>query len=210
MTKLPPPPLVLDLDDFCEKNAALPLLDELHTKIGRNFRVTLFTIPGHSPVPWLHRMKAERPWIEMVPHGLLHTTSRECQHWDRNQMEVYLDTIKRYPLVKGFKAPGWQLSDAVYEVLFERGYWIADHIENRKRRPAGMMAYELDAGRKMHGHVGHWGGHNANELSLIKGHVLEAWLQYKHDVGDADARFGWASEELQDTGTRGKVLDGTL
>lgn len=192
-------PLVLDLDDFCEANQGLAELDALREQIGVDFRVSLFTIPGLSSPGWLEDVRRLRPWIELIPHGAYHETSRECERWSRNEMRQYLYLIRPLMMVKGWKAPGWQLNAAIYDTLLEHGYWVADHVENRGRRPAGLQAYELDEPRKIHGHIGHMGGHNPNELSLIYQTIVNAHSR-RVDRG-ANSAFGFASRELRRTGT---------
>jgi len=68
---------------------------------------------------------------------------------------------------RGWKAPGWQLSDECYEILLEHGYWLADQVYNRPRRPVGLRVYELTSSNRIHGHLGHLGGHNPNELEFL-------------------------------------------
>lgn len=157
--------IYLDLDDFCETNHSLDLLIDLKREI-RQFQVTLFTIPGRSSLAWLQVMK-QYDWIDMAPHGWMHETSRECERWSYEETLRYLDRIEHLELTRGFKAPGWQISDGAYLALLERGYWVADQAYNNARRPADLPVYLLDSPHKLHGHIGHLGGHNYNELSLI-------------------------------------------
>jgi hypothetical protein len=201
-TRLDTKPLVLDLDDFCQDNQGLDLLDRLRDDVGGdNFRATLFTIPGRCQLEWIDRMHHDRPWLQLVPHGYKHETSRECETWSIHTMRGYLRRLQGYGLVRGFKAPGWQLNQNIYDGLLEEGYWIADKVENRPMRPYGLLAYEIDEPRKIHGHIGHLGGHNANELSLIYGEIIAAWNRHKERLGPA-ATFGFASNDLNYTGTK--------
>ena len=62
------------------------------------------------------------------------------------------EPVVRDCFTRGFKAPGWQISDACYDVLLERGWWVADqHLEDQ-RRPAGLRTYFYEDGN-WHGHV---------------------------------------------------------
>jgi hypothetical protein len=113
-------------------------------------------------------------------------------------------------ITKGFKAPGWQISDACYRVLLDEGYWVADQKYNDERRPKALPVYRLRPGgvdyvdqhgrmlwqggladprrsinqvQQIHGHIGHLGGHNDNALELILPDVMKAARR------DSDFRF---------------------
>jgi hypothetical protein len=109
----------------------------------------------------------------------MHPHARECQNWTHSNARVYLSWLcnsgmlePHGPLLKGFKAPGWQISDETFAVLKEAGWFVADQPYNRDRRPQGIRYHELDSGNHIHGHIGHLGGHNANELSLIWDEIM--------------------------------------
>lgn len=165
--------IYVDLDDFCEDNTSLKLLEDIKRDIP-GFRVTLFTIVGRSSKGFIDRINDDYDWIRMVPHGWEHRTSRECEHWSYDQSLDYLWMVtNNYPKLKpGFKAPGWQISDGMYCALAEMKFWVADQLYNNKRRPAGLPVYLLDSPDKIHGHIGHLGGFNANELSLILPQIM--------------------------------------
>jgi len=161
-----------DLDDFCESNHKLALLDLLRKEIP-GFRVTLFTIPGLCSLDWLNEVREKRDWVDLVPHGWKHPHSRECQNWSLEECREYLDCIEPLKMTHGFKAPGWQISDGMYQVLLERDYWLADQLYNTGRRPVELRAYVLTgAPNQIHGHIGHMGGYNSNELELILGRIF--------------------------------------
>lgn len=110
----------------------------------------MFAVPGlGSDAFWSDVPR----WIELAVHGWLHPNAHECEHWTRERMEQLLDEpVVRKHFVNGFKAPGWQISDACYEVLEERGWWVADqHLEDN-RRPPGLRTYFYEDGG-WHGHV---------------------------------------------------------
>ncbi len=52
-------------------------------------------------------------------------------------------------------------------ILRHAGYWLADQPYNRARRPEGLAVYELAGPNRIHGHIGHMGGHNDNALELL-------------------------------------------
>ncbi len=179
-------PIIVDLDDFTGSAPDLVRLLSLKAQIP-GFRVTLFTIPGRISQARVKEVRENYDWIDLVPHGLMHTDAHECEHWHHSAMRACLAHCNGWPYTRGFKAPGWLLSDACYEVLHEQGYWLADQVYNRARRPSGMGIYELDAPNKIHGHLGHLGGHNANELEVLIPHLL----------GLRDREFGFVRDHVE-------------
>lgn len=160
-------PIVLDFDDFREGNERWEMLLYLKKKLPL-LKVTLFTIVGECSPEWLEEKKKVE-WIDMVPHGWLHPDPRECETWTYEESIAYLDRIEPLGLTKGFKAPGWQISDGMYQALLERGYWVADQHYNDERRPKELPVYHIENGQYMsvHGHIGHLGWHNVNEIEYL-------------------------------------------
>ena len=89
-------------------------------------------------------------------------------------MEQLLDEpIVQKHFVQGFKAPGWQISDGCYEVLLDRGWWVADQPYNDHRRPEGLRVHRLGDGDHWHGHIQNVCGNGLEEtfptvLDLVK------------------------------------------
>lgn len=163
--------IIVDLDDFCEWNNGLDKLFQLRAAVP-NFKVNLFTIPGRCTWDFLKEVR-KLDWIDMIPHGFVHDTSRECEQWTYQQSIEYLDYLEPLGFTRGYKSPGWQTSDGLFQALAERGYWVADQAYNNHRRPPELRAYILDEPWKVHGHIGHMGGHNANALELIYDDLLK-------------------------------------
>lgn len=161
---------ILDYDDFYEENSSLSLLYYLRSHI-EGFKVNLFTIVGRCSTSFIEEVQ-KIEWIDLIPHGLKHETNYECKDWGLQASLGYLGILKDMQLTKGFKAPGWQISDGMYQALLQEGYWVADQIYNNERRPAALKAYLLDRPWKIHGHIGHLGGENANELSRMRMDLL--------------------------------------
>ena len=153
--------IVIDADDFCESNHKLDVLERIHDATGMVF--TLFTIPGLCSAGFIERVK-KISWIDMVPHGWEHPHARECQEWDYGRSLEYLRRIAPLGLTRGFKAPGWQISDGMYMALLEEKYWVADQAYNNGRRPDGLRVHFPQA--EYHFHIGHLGGYNSNEIEL--------------------------------------------
>ncbi len=182
------PTVVVDLDDAYPGNDRLPLLEEIRRQVPR-FRVTLFAIPGRCTPSWVRQMQSRADWIDIVPHGWMHATNRECEKWGSVEAWEALDKAEsRGFTTRGFKAPGWQISTECYLELLRRGYWVADQSYNVTRRPAALPAYVLNeppAGVvQIHGHVGHLNGRNENELEYL----VEEILRYR------DAEFGFVRD----------------
>ncbi len=172
-------PVTFDWDDAYTGHDALDRLDQLHA-IRPDFRCTLFAIPGLSSHEWCESLPE---WIELAVHGWLHETNYECAQWTRTDLARVLDEdICRWHFVEGFKAPGWQISDACYRELADRGYWVADqHLEDG-RRPEGLRTYFYEDGG-WHGHIDNVCGNG----------IEETWATVVTLVEGAE-KFRWASE----------------
>ena len=171
--------MVFDWDDFHEHNHKYERLWALK-ELRADFRCTMFAVPGlGSEEFWA----AVPDWIELAVHGWMHPDPYECAVWSYGRMGALLDepVVERF-FVEGFKAPGWQISDDCYQVLRDRGWWVADqHLEDH-RRPAGLHAYFYEDG--------HWHGH----IQDVCGNGLEeTWAQVVDLVRHAPS-FEFASE----------------
>jgi len=150
----------VDFDDFHEWNHRLDLLHELKA-VNPLFRCTVFAVPGLGPDSFWESVPR---WIELAVHGWVHPHPRECEHWTREEIEWVLDSeVVRKHFVNGWKSPGWQTSPAIYEVLLERGWWIADQHLADDRRPPGLRTYLWEDGGNWHGHVQDWGSNGMQE-----------------------------------------------
>lgn len=192
---------LVDLDDLCEDKRsydAIQLLDSLRKEIP-TFCATLFTIPGLCSFEFIEWLKETRPWLDLCGHGWKHATNYEASKWTR---EECADVLKRTRLLgihtRGWKAPGWQISDGCYRALGAEGYWCADQESNHERWRADLPVYHLGIQvfirhgnvipTKIHGHIGHLGGYNANALDLIYQDIIEA--------AKADTDFRFISEVM--------------
>lgn len=142
--------MTIDFDDFgvnhiisdmCQSHDCRGKLDELHYA-NPNFKVTLFTIPGEMTMELIRWCKANESWVELAMHGFYHTSNYECEkmtyeEFDQNMQTLY---VPEY-YAKGFKAPGWQISDDCYRWLKDNGWWVADQSYNTNRRPEELPAY---------------------------------------------------------------------
>jgi hypothetical protein len=168
-----------DWDDAYPDHDALPRLRQLNAA-RPDFRCTLFAIPGRCTEDWCRSLPA---WVELAVHGWAHSSNYECADWTRADIEWCLDSdiVHRY-FVEGFKAPGWQISDACYDVLLERDWWVADqHLEDH-RRPVDLRTYFYEDGG-WHGHIDNVCGNG----------IEETWNEVVARV-QAATEFRWASE----------------
>lgn len=156
---------IVDFDDFYEDNNDLDILFRLRSQIP-GFKVNLFTIPGRCSTGFIKEIQ-RIDWIDMIPHGYTHESNYECMGWSYPTALGYLDMIEQLRLTRGFKAPGWQISDGTYQALLHKGYWVADQAYNNERRPVRLKTYIIDSPEKIHGHIGHLGGENKNALTII-------------------------------------------
>jgi hypothetical protein len=157
------------LDDFHLDNAQIGTLDALKERIP-DLKVTLFTIPsppGRSfdeHVSWLRGVKVLRPWVEFAVHGWDHRYL-ECRDWGKlKTIDILNQAWESGVFIRGFKAPYWETSKGLYEGLIYRDWWIADHVKNKDKRPAGLRVYELDRPERVHGHIQNVCGNGLEEM----------------------------------------------
>jgi hypothetical protein len=172
--------VTFDFDDFSDTNHKLERLHELR-EINPAFRCTVFAVPALSSDSFLDSLPR---WIELAVHGWLHPHPRECANWTRHEIESTLDSdpVRRF-FVNGWKSPGWQTSDAIYEVLAERHWWIADQHLADDRRPEGLRTYLYEDGDNWHGHI----------QDVCGNGIEETWPELSRRVAET-TEFRFASE----------------
>lgn len=171
---------VVDFDDFHETNNKLERLWALR-EINPAFKCTVFAVPGLGTDEFWASVPR---WIELAAHGWLHPHPRECEHWEREQIEEVLDSdVVRRHFVAGWKSPGWQTSPAVYRALTERDWWIADQRLADHLRPEGLRCYLHEDGDNWHGHIQDWGSNG----------IDETWDELRRFV-ERQRQFRFASE----------------
>lgn len=171
--------ICLDLHDFSVVNNRLELLLKLKEHFP-DFKVSLFTVPLDTETNWgafrireesLQRIKDCLDWIQIIPHGLNHNSSREMDGCDYHLFkDKIIPQIKeafdkdRLPFVKGFCAPHWRWSEGVVRALDEEGWWGAVNArEPNMLPPKRFYKYShcldepyLESGLetlKLHGHI---------------------------------------------------------
>lgn len=136
---------VFDSDDFGCNHVISPMtqshdcrdiLTSLHMA-NPNFKATLFTIPGEVTTEILGWATANRDWIELAWHGFYHRDNYECEKLTYAEFDKFMAGFQQIYgdfFVKGFKAPGWQISDDIYRWLSDNNFWVADQAYNNERR----------------------------------------------------------------------------
>lgn len=168
--------LVMEWDDFgadhfisdqCQSHDCRKALDDLH-RLNPAFKATLFAIPGEMTPELLRWCRLNDSWIELAVHGIYHTSNYECEkmtYADFDTLIASMEQTLNYNFVKGFRAPGWQISNDVYTWLLDHGWWVADQGYNDARRPKELSAYV------------HYDGDNfkvnGNDVDAYHGHVWD-------------------------------------
>lgn len=153
------------ISDMCQSHDCRDVLDELHSA-NPAFKATLFTIPGEVTPELLEWSHANGSWIELAVHGFFHTSNYECEKMSYEDFDSHMKRF--YPLlegsfVKGFKAPGWQISNEAFEWLYDHGWWVADQAYNNDRRPKDLLTYII-GDSSVHTHTWNCVGNGVYEL----------------------------------------------
>lgn len=130
------------ISDMCMSNDCRDVLIKFR-EMNPKFRVTLFSIPGEMTAELLNWCTRNSDWVEMAVHGFYHTSNYECEKMSYEEFDALMEglpLIKDF-FVKGFRAPGWQISDDIYRWLLDHDWWVADQGYNNGRRPEELKAY---------------------------------------------------------------------
>jgi len=149
----------LDLDDFQEQTNELDLLWKLKERFPY-FKVNLFAIPiGNSDESWREYIKS-LDWIQFCVHGFFHVPNEEVP-----KDTLILLSYSGYSKV--YRAPCWDLSDQMYQILKELEFKILLHPTdprdgikfnwNIKDSPPNL---DILYG---HGHIGYGAGNGLEE-----------------------------------------------
>lgn len=165
--------MIFDSDDFgcnhiisdqCQSHDCRDML-LLFKEANPNFKATLFTIPCETTIEIMEWSRQNNDWIELAVHGFFHTSNYECEKITYEEFDANmnaLSVITKSYFVKGFKAPGWQISDDAYRWLKDNGYWVADQHYNDERRPE-MPVYHV-GDNSIHTHTWDCVGNGVYEL----------------------------------------------
>lgn len=166
--------LVFDSDDFgcdhvisdmCQSHDCRDVLLKFR-EANPKFKATLFAIPGEMTAELSAWCQLNEDWIEIAVHGFFHQTNYECEKLSYEDFDFFMHEFRdilKTCFVRGFKAPGWQISDDVYRWLKDNDYWVADQPINKLRRPKGLKSYEVGE-NSYHTHTWNCVGNGVYEL----------------------------------------------
>ena len=171
--------MIFDTDDLFDGNDRLDLLLELKAA-NPLFKLTAFAVPGLADDSYWDSLP---DWIELAVHGWTHPNPLEAQDWTYEQAcDVLLSAPTRF--TNGWKAPGWQISDATYQACLDLGYWVADQHYNDARRPAGILYHCEGDGDHVHTHVQNVCGNGIEETFPKLLRAVKAAREFQY-VGEA-------------------------
>jgi hypothetical protein len=205
--------IIFDADDFacshvisdqCQSHDCRDKLDEFHYT-NPSFKATLFAIPGEMTYELCEWCRSNNSWIQLAVHGFLHSSNYECSEMSYDEFDQHVrdlqPMIDNY-FVKGFKAPGWQISDDCYLWLKAHGWWLADQSYNNMRR--ANLAKEIPTYVNNNGNFVAWNGSQDTDLSggmhfhcwdCVGNGVYELSNQIKDQIKD-ETNFKFVSEVL--------------
>lgn len=202
--------LVIDMDDMgadriisdmCQSHDCRDKLDEFHYA-NPNFKATLFAIPAQMTYELAEWCYANQQWIQLAVHGIRHSSNYECEKMTYEEFDEAikpLQTMLDTYFVKGFKAPGWQISDGIYKWLVEHDWWVADQSYNNQIRPKDLPAYINDNGyfstsNSLEGYP-NFNGLHYHTWDCVGNGVYELSDQIKQDI-QGEEEFKFISELL--------------
>lgn len=131
-----------EISSMCQSHDCRDQLLRLK-EVNPDFKATLFSIPGEMTFELLKWCHDNKDWIELAYHGLFHSSNYECEkmsYEEFDSMMLAFQVCYGAYFVEGFRAPGWQISDDVFQWLEDNDWWVADQSYNDQRRP-NMNAY---------------------------------------------------------------------
>ena len=138
--------IIVDMDDIALSNAlnnnpdanGLNYAYYLKGKFPQ-FKITLFTIPGRSTIPWMQEL-SKISWIRLAMHGFHHDESEEITQPMLEVME---------PFTKIYKGPNWKVTGPEKDLLFINNWTLA--VKEKLPEYPGKQ-WPLTDPRVFHGH----------------------------------------------------------
>lgn len=163
--------MIFDSDDFgcdhvisdqCQSHDCRDVLLQFK-EANPAFKATLFAIPGEMTQELLNWSSDNKSWIELAYHGFYHSSNYECEKiaYDDFGFNDFSHVWKYF--AKGFKAPGWQISDDAFRWLKDHDFWVADQDYNDERRPKDLPVYKIGS-ESIHTHTWNCVGNGVYEL----------------------------------------------
>lgn len=174
--------IIFDADDFgcdhiisdmCQSHDCRDVLVKFK-EANPAFKATLFAIPAEMTIELVTWCSYQTDWIELAVHGIFHSSNYECEKMTYDNFDLGTKLSKLVGgFVKGFKAPGWQISDDIYKWLLDNDWWVADQDYNDQRRPKDLPVYKVGE-NSMHHHTWNCVGNGVYEqfdyiMDRIKG-----------------------------------------
>lgn len=111
--------IVISYDDVYEGNDEWEEFVKLHEEFP-NIKLTFFVITGKCSDEFLKKIKTD--WIQLVFHSWEH--SGVWLTWTKEEAKEWLLKFQSYGFEKGFKAPGWKLTQNLIDACMELDFWI--------------------------------------------------------------------------------------
>jgi len=111
--------LIISYDDLGENNDHWEEFEKFAEKFP-DLKITFFVITGQSNEEYFKKIK--QSWSQLVFHSWEH--SGHWLKWTKNEAKEQLMKYQKYGFEKGFKAPGWRLTDNIKEACKELDFWI--------------------------------------------------------------------------------------
>lgn len=191
------PPIVFDVDDFCDDWNCLPELDRLRENYP-DFRCTVFAIPERTSVNLLAEC-SKREWLEVGIHGITHEPNEELRQLDPRGLDNGLHKILGQEhlerlYAKVFRPPGWYATPQHCHQISQHGLAVAIHEKDeRGLSPHCSRGYYVCRPGK-HGHY-HTSGPGQRAHSVCKNGIKEC-LPEILDRWSRNRQFAKVSESL--------------
>ena len=115
--------VVVSLDDMWLGNDNWETFVDFQKKFPK-FKATFFVNPGQGPCTDEFLKKINQPWTELAYHAENH--SGGFKNWTKEDAKKYLlKYYNEYGFVKGFKAPGWKITQNIIDACKELDFWVA-------------------------------------------------------------------------------------
>ncbi len=109
---------IVSFDDLYDGNDQWEQFLKLHDEIPE-LKVTFFVIA--SNLSYTFWKKINQPWCELVYHSDEHTGN--WLTWSKEEAKDRLQFHQYFNFAKGFKAPGWKMTQNIADAINELGYW---------------------------------------------------------------------------------------
>lgn len=111
--------LIVSYDDIYEGNDNWEEFEKLHQEFPE-LKITFFVITGGCSEEFLKKIK--QSWSQLVFHSWEH--SGHWQKWSVEETKEWLLKYQSLGFEKGFKAPGWKITENIIKACQELDFWI--------------------------------------------------------------------------------------